>query len=54
MSHKPSTADMTKRTYCRVDFSRRARFIVLQARGGDGAPADLGPGDTIRARQLAG
>lgn len=54
MSHMPSTADMMKRKYCRGDFSRCARLIVFRARGRNGVPADLGPGDTIRARQLAG
>lgn len=54
MANMPSTASMMKRKYCRGNFLACARFIVFEAVGKEGVPADLGPNETEKARQLAG
>jgi hypothetical protein len=54
MAHMPSTADMMKRKYCRGENSNCARFIVFEALGKEGVPADLTPNETEKARQLTG
>jgi hypothetical protein len=54
MAHMPSTAEMMKRKYCRGDYTNCARFIVLEALGKEGVPADLAPNETEMAKQLAG
>lgn len=53
MANMPSTAEMMKRKYCRGNYSNCARFIVLEARGKEGVPADLAPNETKKKGKAA-
>lgn len=47
-----STSEKIKETYCNTNYSECARYMVLQAVGGDFIPNDLQPHETSKAEEV--
>jgi len=52
MPAKPGTAEMYRSMYCRKDYEKCARYLVLVALGKEKVPADLYPNEADRAKQV--
>jgi hypothetical protein len=52
MATKPATAELFKTIYCRGDFARCARYLVVKAIGREQVPKDLYPNDAERAEKI--
>jgi len=52
MATIPLAADLYKATFCKGDFSACARYLVLDALGPEGVPADLFPNEAERAHEI--
>ena len=52
MKGMPSAADMMKKIYCQWDYKNCARYMIFIALGKENLPADLFPGDRVKARSI--
>lgn len=52
MANMPSTSDMFKKMYCRTDFQKCARHMIVDALGRGTVPPDLFPNQTDRAKSI--
>ena len=52
MEKMPSAADMMKKIYCQWNYNQCARYMICVDLGKEKLPADLFPGDKVRARVI--
>ncbi len=52
MQNMPAVADIYKRNYCRGDFLKCARFVVLEALGKEKVPPTLFPNQIDLALEI--
>jgi hypothetical protein len=52
MANMPSTSDVYKKMYCRNDFEKCARHMIVQALGRGTVPSDLFPNQADRANSI--
>lgn len=48
----PKASGMMKKMYCKWHYTKCARFKIAKVLGAKAIPADLYPGDTLRANEL--
>jgi len=52
LKNMPTASDMMKKMYCKWHYTKCARFKVAITLGKKAVPADMFPGDTLRASEI--
>jgi len=52
MAEMPSTSDVFKKMYCKSDFGKCARHMIVESLGRGTVPSDLFPNQTDRAKSI--
>jgi len=52
LKNMPTASDMMKKMYCKWHYSKCARYKVATTLGRKAVPADMFPGDTLRATEM--
>jgi len=52
LKNMPSASDMMKKTYCKWNYIKCARYKIAMEMGKKAVPGNMFPGDTLRANEM--
>lgn len=52
MAGMPTSSNVMKKTYCRGEYTRCARYLVFKTLGAGQVPGNLFPNEITRAREI--